>query len=115
MHDMWLKNWRAGKSQTITCFDLSAAFDTLNADIFSQFRRNIFFIPLLVPSHNKGTISREYSPVKKSCSQNDELSSALSKLCLPKVLCLMVTMENMKKGSLWWNVQENAGLVSFPN
>ena len=33
MHDMWLKNWRAGKSQSITCFDLSAAFDTLPSDI----------------------------------------------------------------------------------
>ena len=26
---MWLKNWRAGRSQSITSFDLSAAFDTL--------------------------------------------------------------------------------------
>ena len=32
---MWLKNLKAGKSQSITCFDLSAAFDTLNADILS--------------------------------------------------------------------------------
>ena len=36
MHDMWLKNWRAGKSQTITCFDLSSAFDTLSSDIFTS-------------------------------------------------------------------------------
>ena len=33
---MWLRNWRAGKSQTITCFDLSSAFDTLNAEIFTS-------------------------------------------------------------------------------
>ena len=36
MHDMWLNNWRAGRSQTITCFDLSAAFDTMNAEIFTD-------------------------------------------------------------------------------
>ena len=36
MHDMWLRNWRAGKTQSITCYDLSSAFDTLNIDIFTS-------------------------------------------------------------------------------
>ena len=34
MHDQWLHNYRCGKSQVVTCFDLSAAFDTLSSDIF---------------------------------------------------------------------------------
>ena len=36
MHDMWLRNWRDGKSQTLTCFDLSSAFDTLSSEIFTS-------------------------------------------------------------------------------
>ena len=36
MHDLWLKNWRAGKSQSITCFDLSAAFDCMSSDILTS-------------------------------------------------------------------------------
>ena len=34
MHDQWMNNFRAGKSQVITCFDLSAAFDTLSSSIY---------------------------------------------------------------------------------
>ena len=34
MHDMWMKNYKEGKSTIITCYDLSAAFDTLDSSIF---------------------------------------------------------------------------------
>ena len=34
MHDEWLNNYRSGRSTIVTCFDLSAAFDTLSPSIF---------------------------------------------------------------------------------
>ena len=34
MHDEWIKNYKAGRSSIVTCFDLSAAFDTMSKDIF---------------------------------------------------------------------------------